>query len=125
MNTASKDYFRGLGYLVYAIAHSDGEVDPIEAKNFANTILQAFGEWVASTKGLAAIATYEMALDNELETEEAYQKAIRHFSDCIDDIKAYRVELLGILESVAESDTVYSRTEVDFIERFRKDIDGF
>jgi uncharacterized tellurite resistance protein B-like protein len=123
MMNASKDYYRGLGYLVYVISTVDGELSNEESQRLAQEILDSFGDWIADTKGLATLAAYESAINNRLEPEEAYQKALEFFRNCPEDVRDYRLELLGIVESVAFSDQKFTRSEKNFIQQLKNDLD--
>ncbi|MCS6904635.1 MAG: TerB family tellurite resistance protein [Bacteroidia bacterium] len=120
---ASKDYFRALGYLVYSISKVDGELSAEEAQGLAQEILDSFGDWVADTKGLATLAAYEAALNNNMEPTEAYQKALELFNNCPEDVREYRLELLGVIERVAFSDQKFTLSEKNFMQQLKEDLD--
>jgi uncharacterized tellurite resistance protein B-like protein len=123
MMNASKDYYRALGYLVYVISTVDGELSNEESQSLAQEILDSFGDWIADTKGLATLAAYESAINNRLKPEEAYQKALEFFNNCPEDVRDYRLELLGIIESIAFSDQKFTLSEKNFIQQLKTDLD--
>lgn len=120
---ASKDYYRALGYLVYVISKVDGDLSNEESQRLAQEILDSFGDWIADTKGLATLAAYESAINNNLKLEDAYQKALDFFKNCPEDVRDYRLEILGLIESVAFSDQKFTLTEKNFIQQLKIDLD--
>ena len=121
----SRDFFEGLGYLVYALSKADGKISVEEEQALANSLLEIFGSWASDTKGLRAKASYEIALEQNLSIDEAIQKAKEHFDIVPFDVKKHRLKIMDTIEKVAFSDKVLTENEAEVIKKIKNLLNDF
>lgn len=118
---ATKDFYEAIGYLLYALAASDDEgVEAQELKGIGRTMLNAFGDDM-ETKGIRAIARFEMLADSKAEPAAAYTSSIELLEGCKPELRKYRNQIIQVLEDIAAADSEYSSVEHSYIERFKDD----
>jgi uncharacterized tellurite resistance protein B-like protein len=106
----------GLGSALYALAKSDGRLQPEEIEN----VLQVLNGEPQLKVVLEAFAVQDRY---NISVQEAYNFAFRRFQTnrkhFDDDTKRHFV---GIMESLANAHDDVSRKERDLIKRFRRDL---
>lgn len=122
--TASRDFYAGLGALVYALAKSDDSVTPDEIERTGKTLLNKFGDWVMNTTGLRAVAMLESLARENASSDDAYQKAVQLFSLDTSEARKLSEKVVSVLREVASADNNISTPELALIERFERDIKG-
>ncbi len=115
----SRDFFEGLGYIVYALTKVDGVINVEEQEKFAEELIKNFGSWASDTKGLRAKAAYEIALDGNYSIEQALQKAEEHFSYVKSDVKKSRLKIIDTIENVAFADKQLTDAEKELVDRIK------
>lgn len=118
---ATKDFYEAVGYLLYALAASDEEgVEPDELKKLGRLMLNKFGPDM-ETKGMRAIARFEMLADKKESPEIAYSTCVEKFADSKPELKQFAPRIVEVLEELAASDSEYTGIEHSYIERFKDD----
>ena len=118
---ATRDFFAGLGCLVYALVKADGNIDDSELKSYGHAMLEGFGDWVMSSTGQRALASFEMMNSAGKTPEEAYKEAMRYFLLDKHELRRFRDKILEVLKDVAASDEKIDETELDILERFERE----
>ncbi|TAE98224.1 MAG: TerB family tellurite resistance protein [Runella slithyformis] len=115
MNTDPNLYI-GLGSAVYALVKADGHLQSVES-------LRARMVLIEQPHGDLAMQSFILREHYDTAPEEAYTFALRCF---VTNRKALSKNLkrnfVALMQRVAESDQQVSGKEVEFIERFRRDI---
>ncbi len=116
----SRDFFEGLGYIVYALSKVDGVINVEEQEKFAEELIKNFGSWASDTKGLRAKASYEIALEGNYSIEQALKKAEEHFSYVKSDVKKSRLKILDTIENIAFADKQLTESEKELLDKIKE-----
>jgi uncharacterized tellurite resistance protein B-like protein len=120
--TASRDFYAGLGALVYALAKSDDSITPDEIERTGKSLLNSFGDWVMNTTGLRAVAMLESLAREQATSEQAYAKAMQFFTLDTTETRKLVGKVVSVLREVAGADNSVSSSELALIERFEREI---
>lgn len=119
---ASRDFYAGLGALIYAIAKADEDgVEQNEVEKTGKELLKNFGDRVMSTTGLRAAATVESFARQDISAEEAYKRAMDYLTLDTRELKHFRDKVVEILDQIANADNDLSEKETAFIDRFKQE----
>ncbi len=111
-----QEVYMGLGSAVYALAKSDGLLQPAETETVKRVLTR-------HPHGDIAVSAYALKEAYNVPVEEAYAFAMRRFQANEKDLNdSLKKEFVAILEEVAQSHDDISRKEEDFIRRFRRDL---
>jgi uncharacterized tellurite resistance protein B-like protein len=113
---SKQDLYIGLGSLLYALAKTDGRLQPEEFKTIEQILQQELN-------GEIALYSFQLreAYNNSL--EEAYGFALRRFKENRKDFDAEtRKKFMAILQQVALAHDGISRKEKELLKRCRRDI---
>lgn len=114
--TETKELYMGLGSALYALAKTDGHLQPEETEMLKTMLM---GE----PNGAAVLEAFNVHDQYNVHTEEAYAYAFRRFDanrkSLDEETKKWFVQ---IMEKVADAYDGVSRKENDFIRRFRRDL---
>lgn len=114
----TRQFYTGLGCLVYALVAADQKVQRAELEDAARSLLKAFGDRDMSTKGAYAHAAISRMIAEEHTSEEAYAQAMTDFAEVKNEMMHARPKIIQILEHVAKSDKEVSVLERELIQRF-------
>ncbi|MFW5659410.1 MAG: TerB family tellurite resistance protein [Bacteroidota bacterium] len=115
---ASRDFYAGLGYLAHSLANSDQVVDMEEVNSYGRKLLDAFGHDTMQTTGTRALATFESSVDNKLDAEVAYEKAMSHFKLDKGELARLKDKVVSVLREIAFADNNISEHEQALLNRF-------
>jgi uncharacterized tellurite resistance protein B-like protein len=118
---ATRDFYAGLGCLVYAVVKADDKIDDSELKGYGKSMLKAFGEWVMSTTGQRALASFEMMANKNKTVDEAYTEAMRYLTLDKSELKRFRDKILNVLKEMAAADTKLDERELEILNRFERE----
>lgn len=123
MAQPTEEFYQGLGYLSFAFAMIDGNIEPDEARTFTKGMLKSFGNMPEDKRGKAAINAFMEARAFQHSPEKAYVEALRIFMEHKYDFKKHNDKLLGIMQDIIETDDIITREEQELIDRFQADVD--
>ncbi len=114
--TDTRELYMGLGSALYALAKTDGHLQPEEAETL-RTVLS--GE----PNGDAVLEAFHVHDQYNVHVEEAYAYAFRRFATSRKALdEATKKRFLQLMEKVVDAHDGVSRKENQFIRRFRRDI---
>lgn len=114
--TDTKELYMGLGSALYALAKTDGHLQPEETE-MLRTVLS--GEPDAE----AVLEAFHVHDQYNVHVEEAYAYAFRRFTTSRKALdEKMKKRFLQLMEKVADAHDGVSRKENEFIRRFRRDI---
>ncbi len=114
--TDTKELYMGLGSALYALAKTDGHLQPEESETL-KTVLS--GE----PNGEAVLEAFHVHNQYNIHVEDAYAYAFRRFTTsrkALDEETKKR--FLQLMERLADAHDGVSRKENEFIRRFRRDL---
>ncbi len=114
-----QDVYMGLGSAVYALAKTDGCLQPEETETVKRVLAQ-------HPYGDIALSAYSLKEAYNVPVEDAYAFAIRRFTANQEELdEPLKKEFVAILEAVAQAHDDISRKESALIRRFRRDLRRF
>ncbi|MBX3101035.1 MAG: TerB family tellurite resistance protein [Bacteroidetes bacterium] len=117
----TKNFYSGMGSLIYALVCADGKIDSAEVEQVAQSLLKEFGDRDMSSKGSTTFAELSRLQQLKADSETAYSEAMEAFAKVPTEYAHARPKLLNILEKVSLADKVLSQDERNLIHRFRQD----
>ncbi|MCS7296629.1 MAG: TerB family tellurite resistance protein [Bacteroidia bacterium] len=117
----SRQFWDGIGGLVYAFAKADGTIGEEEIKAFAERVEAGF-ERIPTNFPHRAQAVYELFSSLGYTPEQAYQEAIKHLAAVRDEVRRYRFDILTIFREVIRADGKVHPYEEIFLRKLDEDL---
>ncbi len=111
----SRDFFEGLGYLTYAMAYADGEIEREEVKRFAEELLNRFGSW--DTQGTRARAAFELAVQKKYSPDQALEQAQKCLKWSKKEVAEKKEAILQTLKDVLRADRKEEAAELAMLKK--------
>jgi uncharacterized tellurite resistance protein B-like protein len=110
------DVYMGLGSVVYALAKTDGCLQPEETETVRGILSQyEFGD--------LALHAYDVKESYDVSVPDAYEFALRRFAaNRLELNDSLKKQFITVLEAVAEAHGGTSRKEAELIRQFRRDL---
>jgi tellurite resistance protein len=119
----TRDFYAGLGCLAYAMAAADGNVEKAELDSMGRSFLSSFSEWDIKSSGLKAFALFDMHVDLNSTSDQAYAEALKYFKIVSNEVKAHSTDIVRVLQKISASDRVAEAEELQLIRRFQQDVE--
>jgi uncharacterized tellurite resistance protein B-like protein len=117
---ASRDFYEALGTLVYSMAAADGTLQKEELNRYGNTLLNSFGDWDMKTRGLRAIAAFEIHQRLNTSAADAFDEALEKFGYVKAEAKHHRDKIVSVLLQVAAANKTVTDDEKLLLDRFQE-----
>ncbi|WP_164489977.1 hypothetical protein [Runella sp. SP2] len=112
--------FSGLGSAAYALIKADGQERSLDSLSARYILLEQ------KPHGIQAINTFLLREHHNSTTEEAYHFAMdcfrKHRGKLTPEVKS---KLLTVMEQIMEADNRISPREINFMEKFKDDLEKF
>jgi hypothetical protein len=72
---------------------------------------------------LKAFALFDLHVDLNSTSEQAYAEALKYFKTVSNEVKAHANDIVRVLEKISASDRVAEAEETQLIRRFRQDVE--
>ncbi len=117
----NEELFEGFGLVAYALAKADGEVQPMEKREFYK-ILDRFYKNISPDFYVGQISFY-MSKEYDEPMEESYRKGMEKIKQQARDLSPELVEIFkDTLLKIAEAFPPVEASEQEILKRFEKDI---